>query len=101
MKKTRLENLAIDQKMESINKIIQQAPEKVVPRKEKISFVNKDFTSKAKDFTLKAKAKDLTLTANANTKDLAFKTKVEANDFKTVLKDSLRTRPRTNNTGIV
>ena len=62
----------------------------------KTSVVNKDFAFKvkAKDLALKAKTKDLTLKA----KDLAFKAKTKAKDFKTVLKDSSRTRPRTNNT---
>ena len=55
-----------------------------------ISVVNKDFAFKAKDLALKAMTKDFTL----KSKDLAFKAK----DFKTVLKDSSRTRT---NTGIV
>ena len=48
---------------------------------EQCSVVNKDFAFKTKAM------------------DLAFKTK--GKDFKTVLKGSSRTRPRTNNTGIV
>jgi len=35
IKKARLENLAIDQKLENIDKIILQAMEKVIPLKEK------------------------------------------------------------------
>ena len=54
-----------------------------IPRARAASVVNKDFTSKAK-----TKIRDLALEAKAN-------------DFKTVLKDSSRTRPRTNYTEIV